>query len=108
MTGEPHFRCKDSGDDGAPKWEVGFDLVHDETLKSKLETLYSTNGFCSQDAWKTSPENYELLGKLIIEAKAQNSSLSQYFTDLKQDSQKRENDRVYQGLLTALNTLNAN
>jgi hypothetical protein len=107
MTGAPYFRCKDGGDDNSPKWEVGFDLVADEALKIKLKSLYADNGFCAKNSWVTSPDNYVLLGKLLIDAKNPQSSLVRYFIDLKQDSQKLENDRIYQGLLAAFKILNS-
>jgi hypothetical protein len=99
LTGRPHIRCR--GDDRAA-WEIGYDLVHDENLKVRLQKFY-IGGFCqSMDTWINNSNIYQTLGELIIEANDPNSPFSRYFQDRKREAAKPENDRIRLGLEKAM------
>jgi hypothetical protein len=104
QTGMPHFRCisyyNDEYNDSA--WELGFELVHDDAMKNRLISFYGKNGFCAKNGWESDPLIYKKVGDLMIEAKNPSSSFSQYFADLKSDTMKPQNDRIYRGLEEAL------
>lgn len=105
LTGRPHIRCR--GDDAAA-WEIGYDLVHDQALKTRLQKLYS-GGFCqSMQTWVDNTNVYQVLGELIIEGNNLNSPFSHYFQDLKIEAEKPENDRIRLGLEKAMKIVNEN
>src|SRR3989338_5447333 len=92
LTGRPHFRCLDN-------WEIGFDLIEDQSLKSHFENFYQKNGICDgMNTWQANNDIYKTLGEFIIDAANKNSSLSHYFEQLKTEAEKPENDRIYYAL----------
>lgn len=95
LTGRPHFRCRDD------IWEIGFELVKDQNLKSQLEKFYGN--FCrGMNTWNNQSSAYQTLGDLIIESQDKNSLFSRYFQDLKNEAQKPEHDRIFLSLEFAM------
>ncbi len=98
LTGKPHFRCasnRSRGLQGRLNWEIGYDLIQDLTFKDRLMHFY--DHFCVDDdasAWTTNHEIYIELGKLIIDSLHTNSPIAAYFTQLKAEALKPENDKV--------------
>lgn len=107
MGGKPHFRCITYWNEQytSTKWELGFDLLSDQTLKSRLSNFYGKNGFCAKDAWQTNPTLYKVIGDFFMESTDPSSAISRYFQAIKSDTQKQENDRIYRGLEEALKAI---
>lgn len=108
--GRPQFRCSfyvatDEDGEDRSKWEPGFDLITDTELLAKLKEFYSMYGFCDSELWLAKPEYYKTIGELIIAANKPNTSLSNYFEMLFQDSRKPEKDRIYRALQETLKSL---
>jgi hypothetical protein len=97
--------CWSIGNSNQPKWEPGFDLITDTELLAKLKEFYSMYGFCDSELWLAKPEYYKTIGELIIAANKPNTSLSNYFEMLFQDSRKPEKDRIYRALQETLKAL---
>ena len=92
LTGKPHLRCSDY--DG---WEIGVSRIENSALQIWLNDFYDANeGFCKN------PSNIDALakklGKFILDAHDPASSLSAYFSNLKEESIKPENDRIHYAL----------
>jgi hypothetical protein len=110
LTGRPHIRC-------SPDWELGYDRVQDASLKQELAGFYQyyqyqnrfgeSYGFCwgGIKAWDANPNIYLQLSHLLIQANNVTSPLSRYFTFLKQEALKPENDRILFGIQGALELL---
>lgn len=112
QTGKPHFRCANyypyEEDPAFSNWEIGFDLIKDSNLKKSLASFYRENGFCDNDSWINNPGVYKQLGNFIIDASNSSSSLSQYFVDIKADTQNLKNDRIYRGLEETMKIMSKN
>ncbi len=109
LKGRPQLRCGTFPPESSgyhTLWEPGFDLVKDAELKQRLTNFYGKDGFCTDDSWIENPTIYQAAGEFIIESMNTNSSFSHYFTDLKTEALKPQNDRIYRGLETALAIIN--
>lgn len=108
LRGHPQLRCEDyfpdqDDDKNYTKWEPEFNLVKGDALKLRLQTFYGRHGFCARHIWITHPDIYKDIGQFIIESRDANSAFSKYFSDLRYEAYKPENDRIHRGLEEAMN-----
>jgi len=108
LTGKAHFRCASTrmrGMPGSESWEIGYDLIDDSAFKNRLSNFYDR--FCSDTntliPWANKPETFVELGQLIIESLNSNTPISQYFSKIKDEALKPENDKVHYDIEQAIN-----
>ncbi|MEO8402101.1 MAG: hypothetical protein ABI597_09965 [Gammaproteobacteria bacterium] len=98
LTGKPHFRCPTRGVGSLleSNWELGFDLVKDTDLKTKLINFYlPNNGFCQgAGSWDKNSDIYKTFGELILQARSADSSFSEYFQVVKENASDPKKDRI--------------